>query len=498
MDLKQFQQRVIRRVTSPVQLIYAITSHWFLVLLFLVIGTFIMFMQVSNEPPLYSSKSTLILAPPEHIVPQSFGRVQGDSTNFMLDQVKIIHSDAVLKKAVQGLKYDQFNPQIEIQDDKEEQWIVQKIYADISSKVQEILGGITPSLESSSKENRIQMAIRAFRGRSKVEALPFSSHVLLTVYGTNREALNEEIDVWIKSYRSVLRKLTLQDHSTFLMSRIKHWDEKANNAKVTLDKYIDEHPDANDPMLELTRNQRLEQQAFLRWLQHQNERNQEGFPNYKNYNFPNPRDIQIPITAPPQEYVLSTLEAKEKELEVAKVELLGKYPERSKTVLDHMIKIKEVQKEIANIKSSSSTVSTVNDVTTADENNDLEFATRKFIEKLKRESQIEMEIKERKILRDNYDNALQEKQNYSQKSDLTLEISEARQMIQVTKLNPPMTEESEANRLRKMKIFIGTFAGFSIGVLLSISFELLSRKIRFKLDVEEELGLKVVGVLPEN
>lgn len=500
MDIVKFQQRVIRQVTSPLHVIYAITSHWFLVLLLLVIGTFIMFMQVSIEQPLYSSSATLILDSPQSIVAQNFGNVPGVSSNFIRDQVKTIHSDRVLSSVVQHLKYDQFNPQVEVQDIDKKQWIVKKIYAAISSKVKEILGGITPSIETSSRENRRQIAIRSFRSRSKVAALQYSSHILLTVFGTNRNVLDNEIDVWILSYKSVSRKLSEQKYTNFFNSGIKRWDKKAEDAKSILEKYIDEHPGANEPMLEMAHDQRLKQQEILQNLQQQKQRIlNQGIPILIR---PSITNSQNPITPSEDEYILFTLEERLKKLYIDKVELLGDFPEHSNPIKNHEQRIKETEKYITNLKNSSTAESPTGETTEKDEidnlNSFIKIVKNDLGEKMKHESKIKKELKALKILQEVHDYALTKGQNYSKMDDSYFEVSEGRQMIGVTTLNPPMTEEFETNRLRKVKIFIGTFTGFALGILISIILELLCGKIRFKLDVEEELGLKVVGVLPEN
>jgi capsular polysaccharide biosynthesis protein len=49
-----------------------------------------------------------------------------------------------------------------------------------------------------------------------------------------------------------------------------------------------------------------------------------------------------------------------------------------------------------------------------------------------------------------------------------------------------------------IRVATGSFAGLAVGLVIAFGREFLSRKIRYKRDIEDELGLKVVGVIPQN
>ena len=63
-------------------------------------------------------------------------------------------------------------------------------------------------------------------------------------------------------------------------------------------------------------------------------------------------------------------------------------------------------------------------------------------------------------------------------------------------VNPPSVNTQPALTFPHRQVLYGTAAGAGLGILIALLMETLSNKIRFRSDIENDLDLPVVGVIP--
>ena len=99
------RKRVVRIVTSPAEVLYAITRHWVLLVVCIAAGTLIMWKKEVGGIRIYEGHAQLLVNPIDTlVVSQGANRSQGRSGDeiqrFLVSQTNILLSDSVLQKLI--------------------------------------------------------------------------------------------------------------------------------------------------------------------------------------------------------------------------------------------------------------------------------------------------------------------------------------------------------------------------------------------------------------
>src|SRR6185295_11643051 len=100
MNVEKVRRRLVRRILSPVEILYDISNHWFVVLLVACLATLALLWIVTSQPPRYECWANLQISPqpidddPKRPQPQG----KGTDLHFLGEQISLLQSDSVIAK----------------------------------------------------------------------------------------------------------------------------------------------------------------------------------------------------------------------------------------------------------------------------------------------------------------------------------------------------------------------------------------------------------------
>ena len=86
---------------------------------------------------------------------------------------------------------------------------------------------------------------------------------------------------------------------------------------------------------------------------------------------------------------------------------------------------------------------------------------------------------------------------YKVLNDTKSEQLVARQDVDIQVQDPARTSATPVPVKNFQKISLGSLVSLGVALFVVFGLEFFARRIRFKRDIEEELGLRVVGTVPE-
>ncbi len=107
MNPEYIKKRALRILTTPPELLYAVSRHWFAIALCLGIGVSVTVAKVATDSPFYGAKARLLIKEQGATVEQGPNGREGDSRRFLQSQVEILKSTSVLRALVRELGADQ-------------------------------------------------------------------------------------------------------------------------------------------------------------------------------------------------------------------------------------------------------------------------------------------------------------------------------------------------------------------------------------------------------
>jgi uncharacterized protein involved in exopolysaccharide biosynthesis len=501
MDFQKFQEKLIRRATSPAELFYAISSHWLLILFLTVAGAIGLYVYKSSSTLLYEAHATLLLTPKNPIASTDFGGglSRTEERNFVSEQIQILNSNTVIKYLVQGLSYDR----VTLSDVEEETvedtspGVIQDVRRKLRDKWTKVVDTFSPpTFEGSLQEKKIHGAIASFRLRSDVEPRTGSNIVVLTARGPTRGRLTPELGAWIKAYRKRIGELTSDAFQRVLLERTGYWDKEIADARAELELFRTENQEVSKTMQGWLGMQVAHYQTFLFGLRSQ-----------RNNLRPTTSGQFAPVPLPsPQQTLFQDLQTRRRELETQRLELLGAKPAGSRQVETLDEKIRLVTERIDEIVDSATSTespamspapSALGPRREGELDQQIETANEELRGILLRKQAVDNNLDELQRLENAYSEALNKKREVEQLLLWSTEASEGRRIVQIQELDDPTVGLEPMNALQPLHILLGAGCGIAAGLLLAFSVELLNRRVVFKSDVVHQLDLEVLGVFPE-
>lgn len=484
MHFDSLKKRMIRIATTPPELLFAMTRHWLIVAGCLAVGTTVMLGKVATDTQLYSGTLTLLVDPGATAEYEGgTGRIApGAGQRFLQAQVEIFKSDSVLRRIVQLLTHDQ----VLIQDENPEEKNYGPIRTAVNDLRTQILDGLNylkyPGTNDFGIERDIQRAIRALRRRSVVTANPRTGLLELKLYGNNRQRLHKELTSWELAYRKRTEDLQENVFDNFVRARQEQYRIVEEKAQAEIDEFQAVYPEVSANALERLQaekagleGKRLEARGHL-------------------VNLKYGRAPSTALNTADESPEVKALRDVLSNLRIQRSTRLATFRETSPEV-------QAVEREIKQIKAA---------LIRAEGGIDLNEDP--LQSKLRLETEIEdhtqrlREIyKAERILTTQLETLGNLKRRLTEYStrrervetdDILFRDLLARDKVTVQQVNPPSVNTQPALTFPHRQVLYGTAAGASLGILIALLMETLSNKIRFRSDIENDLDLPVVGVIP--
>jgi uncharacterized protein involved in exopolysaccharide biosynthesis len=476
------RKRALQRLTSPPEILYAFSRHWMLITGLSAFGTLVMMAKVSTDTPLYEGKASLSLNTDESIVVEHSRGGDGmarDREQVFSARVALFTSDTVLRRLVQSLKA----PNLLAQDENPEEPTygpVRKLVSQVKRRIREFLLYLEhPRIQDYGEEHEIQRAVAAFRHRSEVVPNPRTSTVQIRVYGTNRELLAKELEQWIDAYIGRLLDMSRETRDYYLGDRMRYWQELERNALQALEDFRRENPDlstsAQDLLLQETmrlqiRKEEIERQIHL-----------GGLP------------LETPGKALALNPEVEDLLSQKRQLEADRRKMLPHFPPESDRLRSINENIRLVEDRLREILGLSATGG-VEDKPKLEEQ--VASLTAAIAQAMTQHNALASRLDVLEDLEDEYKVAKQTRKNYEFMSHAELDRRESTKFVQATVTERPQVAWLPYETYPYRQILYGGLMGLFAGCLLALLLELLRGTVRFKSDVETDLPVRVIGVIP--
>ena len=566
MNLEKLRLKLFHRLTSPVELLYDVSRHWFVVLLALGLGTFIAFAVVTSQPPIFECDAVLKLEQNQiaaDLDPRRPSTKESDLA-FIEGQLALLKGDSVIERVVLRINSSRILEQEE-DPNQNPQGIIQKSVKQVQGVVKDLLGKLGSKPEGTLAEVQKQSAMDAFRRRSSAQNDIHPPNIVrLRVVGTRRDSLKEELKQWIESYRYRIEQLSDETYNSLYKSLIDRWEKTASETMIALTGFQGAHPDVSQLALEKNKERIFKLQFMLDQLQ---------FTPMVD----DPRGVMAqlePGAAPPAgPDQLAVLKKRKDELETELLALKAKVPETNdkyklmKQQLDNLSgAIVEREKEIAeqalkdtaaeaasdpknskvaakdtekdpakdpakdlakdpagkkapgaSPKPADKDASKSSEVAAGDAKKEspggdgkapsaasnrrekmIEDVRRALNDAIREAAKLEAEVAQLNTLSKQHEDAENQLRTFKAMKERRTDQTMARQQVDIQVQDDAMVSISPINNPVSRQAPIGAAIGICVGVFIAFALEFFNRRIRFKRDVEDELGLTVVGVIPEN
>lgn len=511
---ERFRKRILRRLTTPQELLYAWTRHWVLVAVPCVLGAAFFLAKVATDRSYYDGKATLLITTGDPLIADLDGRSGGmrreDLQTWVASRVKMLQSDSVLRRVVQGM-----NKSLLLDEDRDRRSEFEgpaQIAYVARRKVEEWWESLRhPNVFDRGEEAELRRAVALFRARSAVIPDAKTGTVQLRVALADRRGTEAALRYWIDEFRAYMQRASDQ----FLADGLAKYGREERSARKALEearaKAIQElsapafqqaaRPaateapaaegagvaaaeasgpvplilDVSQDSLELLARKAAEVETSLTQLRVQ----RDGGPSF----LPGAGGSQDPA----REGVLKRLH----ELEIERLRAVANMGAQSTAVARIDREIEQCRTQLLGLGPAASVTS----------------------EDLK--AQIDAQIrKEEARLAAIYDRYLRLKEHLAAIRDLEGELQSARewrkaferlQTLQEARANPaglvqvidePYVSWEAGVAFPHLDVLKGAGIGLALGLLFAIVREILNGKVRFRNDIVGEYGLPVVGVIP--
>ncbi len=496
MSMAQIQTKLVRRIMSPVELLYCLSTHWFVFLLSVLIGSFLVYAEILEEPPVFECHATLVLNQNQVSFDSTNRRPARDAdVNFMNEQLSLLRGDSVVDKVVRQLGYAAVLEQEENTRGKEGAGVVQMYYSFAKEKFKEVFSVLEQKPEGTIQEQALQRAKVAFSARSSVTNDRRSNIVKLRVRGTNRSGIERELDAWIIAYRAKIHEMS-QDSFQVLFRELSDARRKeVNQTEEDLKAFKSTNKDVS--LLRVNSNREHIWQL-------QQERNQLNtmLTNLAAAGYPGvaaPQPVVGGIGLPPAvQQELDSLKLQKAQIMMELIRLRAALPADS-------AKVKTKEKELAGVEERVRSLQSPAPL----DDGEKETPQQRLEKRLKAvevaittaqtdQADMEEKLTQLTVLTEAHKKAQEAVKQLEQMARLKTEQTEALKRVDIQVQDPPVASVHPIGNVRYRRIGIGALAGAGAGFFLAFGLEFFCRRIRFKRDVEMELGLKVVGVIPEH
>jgi uncharacterized protein involved in exopolysaccharide biosynthesis len=473
MNVEQLRVKLFRRVLSPVEIVYSITK-------------------VTSEPPLYECNATLVLTPHEFTIDdRRYSAPPRDDGSFLAGELSLLRSDSVLEKLVSSFKGEDLLAQDDYKKHFDNVGILQRAYLTLRSGYDsaidyfEQFGG---SLRISAQEQLKNKIKNSFRRRSAVLREPKSNIVKIVVRGLQQGSLDLEVKRWIDAYRERIDEISKETFTNLYKARIEEWEEKEKYARTKLNEFRKENPKVSAEAKKLNDERIFKLNVYKDLLQ--------GIPL-------DPSRIGDLMAGEGTE--VTELRKKKAAAEDELRELLSKLQPENDKVRAKRQEIKAIEEDLKRAltggvkageeKKSEGDASAPPDASKPLDPRVLEIQ-KQIDETESANREIEVFLPDLNALVEEHRRAADLLIRMRGLQDQSQEQTEVRKLVNVQIQDPPKVALQSVNY--SLSVAMGSLIGLGIGIFIAFVIEFFARKIRYKKDVEDELGLKVVGVIPEN
>ena len=529
MNLQRFQQKLIRRLSSPMEYLHAITAHWLLIFVIAVGVASVVAVQVVRSRPIYDATATLILTPPErHMLVRPGGAPrEGGGRNrnrdFLAEQMGILQSASVYKLVVTTLGHYK-RPRRQSKEPADVS-AVEEIYDELKERIVDFLVDESAEAPVDSADVRLKSAMGRFSRRVFVNPRQKSRQIKLRILGGNRAVLERELETWIESYRRVLKRLSDED-SLQLENHIATWTAMTKSASDKLDQFRKDNPEVRRSLLEAAKDNLVDQRSYVRRLQAEillavddepEDLQPVGDPGLQNF----PAGERARTVD--DDAAIKELTRKISGLNLRRIDVLSKYGPKSyvirkldESVASHQKELDRMRNELLVLLSEEAkevdvATPTPATATVADERprkarrktsserlqDAIDFAKREERKAQREVERLEASLSDFNDLKVEHQATQMTLQKYEEYKNFIDDSAKSNQTITVRVLDIPTASAVPVNANKFKKVALGGAVGLLAGFVLALAAEVLCRTVRFKKDVVDELDLEVVGVLPE-
>lgn len=487
MNLESFRKRLIVRVTTPPEILYALMRHWFLIAVCFGIAAAALCAQYATQPNLYDSRIALHLNINDSLVVEQTsdelepGDLSGrrEDAGLFASRVQILTSETVLRDVAENMEPTRILTQ--------EQDPLRPYYGRVRRFLSKLKLLATDALDvvrrpqppDHSYECDIQKAVQSLRQRSRVTSDPESCTITLYLRGNNRDLLQAELTQWVDSYKSRLKALSTKIRDEFIESRRSWWKKLEDEAQEKLDTFKRNNPGISSQAHNLLLQEILSLQSRRADL----EKRLELGPELSSL-----RGAESGNAASEREAILQEKTGLQVELSQARY-LNGPESEKARAL----------EKAVQDLERRLQSLEPAVDPE-ASRRAEMEGSIRSLAvmisESMRRYTAMGEALDKLRILEEDLRIAQRTRSSYQLMQLESADLAAARGTVEVQVCDGPFVNWEPVDARRELHILAGSAVGLLVGVLLALTREALATRIRFKNDVTSEFGLPVVAVIP--
>jgi uncharacterized protein involved in exopolysaccharide biosynthesis len=494
MSLDLLRRRVFRILTRPPELLYALTRHPLLILVFVWIGALILWAKVSSEPMLLEGKARLQIVTSDPVLATltETGRGGGfrsttEVRSFLLSQIDILNSETVIASMFTDPRTGLYSApggaeSRKVDDDDDD--VVDSLRDRITTVKRNIAGGLGVRRVPLEPASEVTREVAAFRGRSNVTARPESSSLELTVYGTASKRIAEELKAWIDSYRTRIDNVSREGIDQYLKARAKHFEELESKAWGEIAQWREKNPGISEALLDDLTQQIAQVQYEILQVRSRIELGPAALVVVA----PQARGQR---SSQPNLYQAERLKL---EMEIAR-RLSGGAGENSREIQTLRNQIEWLDNKINSLPFEEEPQ------LPAQVTERLEERLGALEERLKdlwmQKGVLNDKLAVLKNLQGKHNRAVEAADRFAMQTEDTMVLLSSNRHINVRVSDGP-TVSAEPLAFHPLRmILLGAAGGLGAGILLALLLEIFSGKVRFKHDILSDLGLPVVTVFPK-
>ncbi len=479
------RQKLSRVLSRPPEVLYALSSHPFLILGCLCLGGLATWASQVSMQTTYVASAQLLVQPPDTTAE---GRVNARSRleqfQFFNRQVRILDSDPVIGDMLKILTGEGTETG-SIADSNPVQQIGERLN-DFQDRIEELIK--LDQAAMGARGNDLQARIYAFRDRARLEPDSKNNVVHLYVHGQNRDAIMKEIRTWIDSYEERANAIAQKGQEELIQSRLSYRREVRDEADRKLKKHLETYPEiadwtAEDLMLVITNTQARIQELDNRILNYRPETPADR-----------PRSPALLELEGEIQGLERTLRGREMALFDMELYLAPDTPEigREKKAIGHLkSQIEAKQKEIARIEAAE------NVPTTTASGRDVLAELRGQRQEKALEFTRLVRLKKHVHTLADLEKTLEVAQGDLQEVEATANMVATQRGVDILEPQRPAVNARREGPRPLYVVLGGIGIGMFVGMALAVLCEVFSGRVRFKHDVMAELGMPVIAVFPK-
>jgi len=487
MTLGFLKHRLGRILKRPPELLYAISRHWVLLAVVAGLGGLVSWARVLSEPIVYQGHAQLLIDPSDALVERlapSGTRASGrdEFRRFMEAQKTVLASDTVLSKMLRLLESKGY--QLHASSAVIDEGIATKVRSSLSSArgtLSQWLRVEEPSDQSDLQERSLYRALTVFRRRSLVESEPTGNTVRLTVFGTSRARIADELQDWMEAYRVRVGEMAKATWQTFLDERSQNYNDLVVQRSAALAKFKTQNPTASEYHVDY-----LTEQVARLQIRRDDLRRRSEFGDLVDV-------LRRPATsADDAEWrrVARDIRTLEVEIDVLREEGMEK-----------SVKYGKLERRLAALRRSHPDETGLS----AGSSEEAAERTRKGLEKLSEEltalllekAQVRTQLQDLRARETRHEYAVEQRDKFEQLRQESEDLMKSQNIVLIQVADEPSVATTPFEYHPVRRTAYGGVFGLLIAAVLGCFLELVHGKVRFKHDISEDFGLPVIGVFPK-